>query len=196
VLIRRFSWAFLTLCLFPLTAQVCGGLTAFMTVGFLHGLVTTSRKFHSQSATRPQKLALLRNGYVKYLGAAMGLVASASFGKHWHPYMSAAIITLSASVMASSIAFPYFQIPNMVSSVYFSPVKPVALSLIDGTGIFLTSPIWKVFTKMLLPTLGWSASWTAVAVIVGLCGTLLIKTIPQVLDKQAEQQEIEVAKAL
>jgi hypothetical protein len=179
-----------------ITAQVCGGLTAFMTVGFLHGLITTSKKFHLQSATRPQKLALLRNGYVKYMVAAMGLVTSAAFGKQWHPYVSAAIITLSASVMASSISFPYFQIPNMVSSVYFAPVKPIALSLIDGTGIFLTSPIWKVFTKMLLPTFGWSASWTAVAVIVGLCGTLLMKTVPRILDKQQEQQEIEAGKVL
>ena len=168
-----------------------------MTLGFLHGLITTSRKFHLPSATRPQKLALLRNGYVRYLMAASGLIASAAFGKQWHPYVSASIITLSASIMASSIAFPYFQIPNMVSSVYFAPVKPVALSLLDGTGIFLTSPIWKVFTKMLLPTFGWSASWSAVAIIVGLCGTLLMKTVPQVLEKQQQQQdELQAVKAL
>ncbi|CAB9510553.1 expressed unknown protein [Seminavis robusta] len=172
-----------------LSPQICGGLTAFMTVGFLHGLVTTSRKFNQQSVTRERKLSLISNGYKRYLFAALGLVASAAFGKQWHPYASASVITLCASIMASSIAFPYFQVPNMVSSVFFAPVKPVALSLIDGTGIFMTSPLWKVFNKVLLPNFGWTGAWSAVAVTVGLCGMLLMKTMPTVLDMQQKQQE-------
>ena len=91
-----------------IAAQVCGGLTAFMTVGFLFGLVRTSSKFHQTSAHEP-KLALLRNGYIRYLLSAGGLIASAAFGKQWHPYVSASVITFCASVMASSIAFPFFQ---------------------------------------------------------------------------------------
>ena len=160
-----------------------------MTVGFLYVLVTTSHKFHQSPVHEIQpKLALLRNGYLRYLVSAGGLVASAAFGKQWHPYVSASVITACASVMASSIAFPFFQVPNMVSSVYFGEVKPVALSLIDGTGIILTAPIWRFFTKALLPTFGWSFSWSMVALIVGLCGSVLMKTMPTVLNMQLQQQ--------
>lgn len=171
-----------------LSPQICGGLTAFMTVGFLYGLVTTSRKFHQQSAVEP-KLRLLKNGYKRYLLSACGLIASAAFGKQWHPYLSASIITLCASIMASSIAFPFFQVPNMVSSVYFGDVKPVALSLIDGTGIVMTAPIWRIFNGLLLPNVGWTLSWSAVATIVCLCGALLMRTMPGVLELQKKQQE-------
>ena len=159
-----------------------------MTVGFLHGLVTNSKKFHQQSAIEP-KLRLLRNGYKRYLLSACGLIASAAFGKQWHPYISASIITMCASIMASSISFPFFQVPNMVSSIYFGEVKPVALSLIDGTGVVMTSPIWKVFNRLLLPTLGWSMSWGVVAALVGLCGALLMRTMPGVLELQQKQQQ-------
>jgi hypothetical protein len=162
-----------------------------MTVGFLYGLVTTSRKFHQQSAIEP-KLKLLRNGYTRYLFSALGLIASAAFGRQWHPYVSAFVITLCASIMASSIAFPFFQVPNMVSSVYFGEVKPVALSLMDGTGIVMTAPIWKIFNRLLLPNLGWSMSWSAIVAIVGLCGTLLMRTMPGVLELQRKQQEDQV----
>ena len=115
-----------------------------------------------------------------------GLVASAAFGKRpWvNPYVCAIIITTFASIMAASIAFPFFQIPNMVSSVYFPEVKPVALSLIDGTGFFLTSPIWKVFTGTLLPNHGWAVSWAIVAALVGVCGSLMMTTIPTILEMQ------------
>ena len=77
----------------------------------------------------------------------------------------------------------------MVSSIYFGEVKPVALSLIDGTGVVMTSPIWKVFNRLLLPTLGWSMSWGVVAALVGLCGALLMRTMPGVLELQQKQQQ-------
>lgn len=159
-----------------------------MTVGFLYGLMATSRKFHQQSAIEP-KLRLLKNGYKRYILSACGLIASAAFGRHWNPYFSASVITLCASIMASSISFPFFQVPNMVSSIYFGEVKPIALSLIDGTGVVMTSPIWKVFNRLLLPNLGWAMSWGVITALVGLCGTLLMRTMPGVLELQQKQQE-------
>jgi len=71
----------------------------------------------------------------------------------------------------------------------------VALSLIDGTGVFLTAPIWKIFTGMLLPSFGWTFSWSMIAMTVGLCGTLLMKTMPKVLQLQYEQDEALKAQA-
>ena len=78
-------------------------------------------------------------------------------------------------------------VPNMVSSVYFEEVKPVALSLIDGTGVILTAPIWRLFTGLLLPRFGWTFSWSMVALMVGLCGSILMKSMPAVLEMQQEQ---------
>ena len=75
----------------------------------------------------------------------------------------------------------------MVSSVYFGEVKPVALSLIDGTGVILTAPIWRLFTGMLLPRFGWTFSWSMIALMVGLCGSILMKSMPTVLKMQQEQ---------
>ena len=161
-----------------------------MTVGFVYGLVSSSKKFYQQS-TVPPKLQILRAGYIRTVASVVGLIAAAAFGKeHRHPYLSAAVITMCASIMASSIAFPFFQMPNMVSSVYFAEVKPVALSLIDGTGFFLTSPIWKIFNGVLLPRYGWSISWSIVAILVSACGALMMATVPTILELQQEQQQM------
>ena len=75
----------------------------------------------------------------------------------------------------------------MVSSVYFGEVKPIALSLIDGTGVILTAPIWRLFTGILLPRFGWTFSWSMVALMVGLCGSILMRSMPTVLEMQQEQ---------
>jgi len=160
-----------------------------MTVGFVYGLISSSKRFYQQAEVEP-KLRQLKAGYVRTVLGVGGMVAAAAFGKdYWNPYVSAFVITLCASLMASSIAFPFFQIPNLVSSVCFPEVKPVALSLIDGTGFFLTSPIWKIFTGMLLPRFGWSVAWSIVAILVTFCGTLMMTVVPGILETQHQQQQ-------
>jgi hypothetical protein len=160
-----------------------------MTVGFVYGLMKSSQTFYQQP-TIPDKLRQLRHGYMATVVSVVGLVVAADFGKDsWHPYVSAAVITLCASIMASSIAFPFFQIPNMAATVYFPQVRSVALSLIDGTGFFLTAPIWKIFTGILLPRYGWSVAWSVIAVLVSICGTLMMNKIPSILYLQQEQQQ-------
>lgn len=173
-----------------LPAQFCGGLTAFITVGFVYGLMTSSKTFYQPSATVQSRLQLLCRGYIRVVMCVCGLVVSAVLGrKPWmNPYVCAILVTACASIMAASVAFSFFQIPNMVSSVYFPEVKPVALSLIDGTGFFLTSPIWKVYTGTLLPRYGWAVSWGIVAVLVAGCGSLMMTTIPNVLEMQTKKQ--------
>ena len=171
-------------------AQFCGGLTAFITVGFVYGLMTSSKAFYLPSSTVSSRLQLLRRGYIRVVTCIVGLVVMAMIGKKpWmNPYVCAILITTCASIMASSVAFPFFQMPNMVSSVYFPEVKPVALSLIDGTGFFLTSPIWKIYTGILLPRYGWAISWGIVAVLLTGCGSLMMTTIPDVLQMQSRKQ--------
>ena len=158
-----------------------------MTIGFVYGLMTSSKRFYEQTSV-PNKLQLMKRGYINTVLSVIGLVISAAFGKQWPSVVSAGIITLCASIMASSIAFPFFQIPNLVSSVYFLEVKPIALSLIDGTGFFLTSPFWKFFTGTLLPKYGWSFAWSSVALLVSICGTLMMTTIPTILYMQQQKQ--------
>lgn len=172
-------------------AQFCGGLTAFITVGFVYGLMTSSKAFYQPSANMTSKLRLLRRGYMRVVTCAGGLVVAAVLGKRpWmNPYVCAVLITTCASIMAASVAFTFFQMPNMVSSVYFPEVKPVALSLIDGTGFFLTSPIWKVYTGTLLPRYGWAISWAVVALLLTGCGSLMMSTIPSVLEMQSSQKK-------
>ena len=92
----------------------------------------------------------------------------------------AAAISLFSGVAASSISFQFSQVPNLVASNSFGDNKAVALSLVDAAGFFVTSQVLVVNSRV-LGTCGWSASWTFLALFLGVGSTLMMKHIEPVL---------------
>jgi hypothetical protein len=103
----------------------------------------------------------------------------------------AAAITLFSGAMASTVSFQFFLFPNMVSANVFPENSAVSLSLIDAAGFFITAQILSVNNRV-LGTLGWSASWTFLAIIFGIGGTVMSNAIKPVLEHAKTNQEIDL----
>lgn len=180
----------LSLSFFPITiflGHICAGLTSSVTVGFLFGLV--KGKAFTQLESVADKLSMLKKNYklsvVSTLGLAVcgltkvGVLAS-------NPIALASAVTLLSGIMASTVAFQFYQIPNLVSKTVFSENFALCLSLIDGLAFFVTAQVLMA-NKAILGNLGWSASWTFLAMIFGFGGSIMMKAIPPVLNQEHEQ---------
>jgi hypothetical protein len=76
----------------------------------------------------------------------------------------------------------------MVSSTVFSENSSVSLSLIDAAGFFVTAQVLGVNTQI-LSKLGWSASWTFLAMIFAFGGGLMMKGIEPILSETHQKQQ-------
>jgi hypothetical protein len=172
---------------FFLIDQLCGGLTASATLGFVYGLMKAQSFYKLKSI--PQKNEMLTRWYTRaglsFLGLA--LCASRAFGSlGLSPYLMATLVVLCSGFLSSSVAFQFFQIPNMTSSVAFPEHKAVCLSFMDGMAFFLTAPIWAASSRV-VQSMGWSTTWGLLAVLFGLGGTLMVSALQPVLAKHAKQ---------
>jgi hypothetical protein len=148
----------------------------------LCGLMKGKRFMGLDSVT--QKMKMLKGNYRLAIGSTLGLSAcgvtkiSQMFGS---PMGMAGMVTLLSGVLASSVAFQFYQIPNLVSSTSFATEDaPVALSLLDAVGFFATAQIFTAFTSI-LGKLGWAASWGFFAILFGAGSTLMTNAIKPVL---------------
>lgn len=165
--------------LFP--GSLCASLTSSVTLGFVLGL-GRGTVFSGMDDIK-DKMAMLKRNYVRATASFMGLGACAlNVMNGWFqaPYAMAAAISLFSGVAASSISFQFSQIPNLVASSVFAENKAVALSLVDAAGFFVTSQVLTANTRV-LRTMGWSASWTFMALFLGIGSTLMMKHIEPVL---------------
>jgi len=174
-----------------LPRKFCGGLTASMTVGFLLGLSNT-RKFYDKPDIKSKTRFLGR----KYFGAFLSVLGLALCGNQnivntFIPSKKilAGIIALLAGSMSYNLSFQVYQIPPMVASTLFEENKAVCLSLLDAFGFFLASPVW-AGTSCLISGMGhngWMATWTLLATLFAIGGSIMVKVMPKILLKQAEK---------
>jgi hypothetical protein len=179
------SLSLFSIMIFP--GHICAGLTSSVTVGFLFGLA--KGKAFTQLKSVPDKLSMLKKNYklsvVSTLGLAVfgmakvGVVVS-------NPIAVASAVTLLSGIMASTVAFQFYQIPNLVATTMFSDNFALCLSLIDGLAFFATAQVLMA-NKAILGNFGWSASWTFLAMIFGLGGSIMMKVIPSVLNQEQQQ---------
>lgn len=169
----------LTLIVFP-TGSVCGGLTASVTVGFIHGLVTAN---HYPTMDLAGKKQMLARRYGTASIAALILAASAHHGVV-SPHGLAVIVALASGAMASSLSFQFYQIPNMVASVY-GEYQSVCLAFLDGVGYTMAAPIWALVGRIVAnPTLGWSGAWVLLAGLFAVGGAGMLQSLPLVWNQQ------------
>lgn len=165
---------------------ICGGLTAAVTIGFLRGVVN-GKSFYALESVQ-EKEAQLKSWYLRAVSCMLGLafLAGKNIRSSIPPPVMAALVVWCSGNLASSSAFQFFQIPNMVSSVAFSENKALCLSFLDGVGFFLTAPLWTLGSQV-ATSLGWSAAWGSLAVVVGFGGALMVKSMKPVLVKHAKE---------
>jgi hypothetical protein len=179
-----------------LPKELCGGLTACVTVGFIYG-VSKSNFFH-QLPDVFAKSRLLRRNYLGSVLSALGLAACAN--SQWlfdsvlvsvppdmhHGVLAVAVAALSAS-MAASVAFQFYQMPQLAAKT-FGKSKAVCLSFLDGMGFFLAAPIWAATSTLVHDSgvSGWSTAWTIVAALFAIGGMLMVNVFPGMHEENKE----------
>lgn len=172
-----------------LSGSVCGGLTAFLTLGFLHG-VTKGKAFHALEDA-PSKSRMLRRAYTRAVMSAVGLALCANT---WltnilipSKIVLAGVAALLSATMASSLSIQYYQIPTIVSSA-FGENKAVCLSLLDALAFFLSAPFLAATGQIVgrLGDYGWSTALTMLATLFVVGGFLLVDILPRALDPKPE----------
>jgi MFS family permease len=162
--------------------QVCGALTTCVTLGFVHGVMKSQSFFKLPSALEKERM-LKRS----YSSAALSLLGLALCGSRavssFPPSLLATVAVLCAGICSSSLAFPFYQIPNMVSSHFFAGNQALCLSYLDGFAFFLAAPIWALSNRI-TNSMGWSASWGFLFLLFGVCGKVMMKAIQPILVKK------------
>jgi MFS family permease len=176
-----------------LSGSLSGGLTAFLTLGFLHG-VTKGKKFHALQDA-PSKSRMLRRAYTRAVLSAVGLALCAN---KWltdilipSKMVLAGVAALLSAAMASSLSIQYYQIPTIVSNT-FGENKAVCLSLLDALAFFLSAPFLAATGQIVgrLGDYGWSTALTMLATLFFVGGLLLVDILPRALEPQPEAAAI------
>ena len=172
-----------------LPRHICGGLTSFVTLGFVYGLVSGQAKFQSFLATDTLgKRNFFIKRYIQMVASALGLAVCASFkylatGIWMRRLMATGILACSMS-MAMSISFQFYQFPSALASSQFKDNRSVCLSTLDSMGFLFSAPIWAMVGRMVssMPTTGWMGAWTFLAMWFGLGGIVAMNTVPHFMD--------------
>lgn len=170
-----------------LSRPLCGALSASVTVGFVLGLAK-GQAYHKLPDTNSKAL-MLKRAYLSSVLSALGLALTANplITDLLNPSKAglALAVSLLSGVMASSLSFQFYQIPQMVAST-FGNDKAVCLSFVDALGFLLSAPIWAATAKIVGTPSGWTKAWVMLASLFGAGGMLMMKTFPEVQQRQAQ----------
>eukprot|EP00814_Leptocylindrus_danicus_P003954 CAMPEP_0116009046 /NCGR_PEP_ID=MMETSP0321-20121206/3210_1 /TAXON_ID=163516 /ORGANISM="Leptocylindrus danicus var. danicus, Strain B650" /LENGTH=496 /DNA_ID=CAMNT_0003477955 /DNA_START=1080 /DNA_END=2570 /DNA_ORIENTATION=+ len=167
-------------------AYLSGGLTCSVTLGLMHGLTTSRTGDFVDAPDLKHKQAFVRTRYIRTVSATLllALLAIASntvrSSSTSNPNILLTIVTaVSSGVLASSIAWPFYQLPAMFSMA-FGANKAVFLSFVDGMGFLWSSPVWAAAGWLVQNNVlgcGWAVAWGCLAVLLGVGGVLSFKAI-------------------
>jgi hypothetical protein len=164
--------------------QVCGALTTCVTLGFAHGVLTSQSFFKLPSASEKERMLKRSYSYAALSLLGLALCGSRAFSS-FSPGILATVAVLCAGICSSSLAFPFYQIPNMVSSAFFAENQALCLSYLDGLAFILAAPVWALSNRI-TNRMGWSASWGFIFLLVGVCGNVMMKAIQPILVKPSQ----------
>jgi hypothetical protein len=173
---------------------LAAGLTSSVTIGMVFGLIQGG--IFSKMDSVDEKMKMVKKNYTISLFSVLGL-AVCGLGKVAHfinnSNVVAAGIALFSGIMASTVSFQFYQFPNLVSANVFPENSAVSLSLLDAAGFFVTAQVLAA-NNQILGKFGWSASWTFLAMIFGIGGTVMSKAIQPVL-LQAQRSSVSEAES-
>jgi hypothetical protein len=179
-----------------LSGSLCGGLTAFLTLGFLHG-VTKGKAFHACEDAQ-SKSRMLRRAYTRAVMSAVGLAlcANKSLTNILIPSQMglAGVAAMLSATMASNLSIQYYQIPTIVSNT-FGKNKAVCLSLLDALAFFLSAPFLAATGQIVgrLGGYGWSTALTMLATLFVMGGFLLVDILPRALEPESQTAKFKAA---
>ncbi|KAG7351352.1 major facilitator superfamily transporter [Nitzschia inconspicua] len=172
-----------------LSSSMAAGLTSSVTIGFVVGLI--QGRVFSQVDSVKLRMKMIRQNYVVAIVSVLGL-AVCGLNRVTQTFqipsgLVAAGIALCSGIMAGTVSFQFYQFPNLVSANVFPDNSAVSLSLLDAAGFFMTAQVLTA-NNHVLRHFGWSASWTFLAMIFGLGGTVMSKGIQPVLMQARRNQ--------
>eukprot|EP00816_Leptocylindrus_hargravesii_P006894 CAMPEP_0196815176 /NCGR_PEP_ID=MMETSP1362-20130617/48225_1 /TAXON_ID=163516 /ORGANISM="Leptocylindrus danicus, Strain CCMP1856" /LENGTH=485 /DNA_ID=CAMNT_0042192041 /DNA_START=412 /DNA_END=1869 /DNA_ORIENTATION=- len=164
-------------------AYLSGGLTCSVTLGLMHGLTTSRTGDFVDAQDLEHKQAFVRTRYIRTVCATLMLallaIASTTTSIVSNPILLTILAAASSGVVASSIAWPFYQLPAILSMA-FGTNKAVFFSFVDGMGFLWSSPVWAAAGWLVQNNAlgcGWAVAWVCLAVLLGVGGVLSSKAI-------------------
>lgn len=169
---------------------LCGGLTASITLGFVHGVVSGK---HWPTLAAKEKKRMFARRYQTSVVAALMLAVTATDNvmallPSW-PWLKAGLVALASGLMASSLSYQFYQMPPAVASLY-GKNRAVVTSFLNAMGFLVAAPVWAVTAKLIQHlSFGWAAAWTQLALLFGVAGACMLQALPPVLAQQSSAKE-------
>ena len=174
-----------------LSRNVCGSLTAAVTLGFVHGLMNSQRFHKLKDVTSKTKMVSQAYKTSFATSIAMALCANGWIQGFLFPSKVLLAVTVAAmsGIIASNLSFQFYQIPAMAATAFFGQNKAICLSLLDSVGFIWAAAIWGVTGKIVASAgqYGWSLIWLMLAGMFGAGGLTMMSILPSVLQKQQQQ---------
>ncbi len=132
---------------------------------------------------------MLKTTYQVAVLSTLGLAAcgTQSVASMFSPKLMMAAITLFSGLIATSVSFQFYNIPNLMSSTIFPDSTSVALSLTDAVGFLVTAGVMGV-GSLVLGAFGWSATWAFMALIFTMGGASMMRAMHPVLQESFKKQ--------
>lgn len=173
-------------------------------MGFIYGLVSSS-SFSTKNHHDKKAMLERRYGTAVLSALTLAMCAHVSFSRRGvatststpnpmliiisSSIMSSLLPILASGAMASSLSFQFYQIPNMVASVY-GENQAVCLSFMDGVGYTLAAPTWALVGYIVSTKgLGWTAAWVLLATLFAIGGAVTVHHLPSIWEQQQQQDE-------
>ena len=161
---------------------MAAALTSSVTVGSALGIFDAG--VFSKIESAKGKMNMIRNNYV---GAILSMLALAICGLKGVSNLVGGNITMGAitffsGLVAKSVSFQFYQIPNLVTTTLFSESTSVALSFTDAVSFLVTAGVMGV-SGLVVGNFGWSAAWAFMALIFSLGATSTTKAVRPVVIK-------------
>lgn len=177
-----------------LPKYICGGLTSFVTIGFVHGLVTGRKVNEIENMKERRSFVTRRYGMAALSALGLAMCANADvltyLGK-LGKLPVAALAAVASAAMASSLSYQFYQIPPNFSK-RFGNNKAVCVSFLDGMGFFLGAPIWATLGWIVGgDTFGghsWSLAWALVGGLFTLGGAIMRRNLPVIMNWEDEKK--------
>jgi len=174
-----------------LPIYLCGSLTSSVTIGFVIGLIS-GRKIDSLESPGERRMFTSRR-YRRAAFSAMGLAlcANRAFGAFLGNTFLAVAITVASGIMASSVAYQFYQFPTAFGKS-FDDDRAVCISFLDGIACLVASPIWSIVSRLVasarLGSHGWSLAWLVIASLFGIGGNIMMRTLSSVIPSVGKER--------
>lgn len=162
-------------------------LTSSVTIGFVLGL--SGSTIFSNIKSIEGKMKMLKTTYQIAVLSTLGLAACGmqSVASMFNPKSLMAAITLFSGLIATSVSFQFYNIPNLMSSTIFPKSTSVALSLTDAVGFLVTAGVMGV-GSLVLGAFGWSATWAFMALIFTMGSASMMRAMHPILQESIKKQ--------